>query len=194
LQILRILGIVCQETRLQTKSISISHLHRILFYCFYSVCFWLFETGCHYVAQGAIKRENLLPQRPRYWDYRCALSHLSQIFVVLAYTFSPVFLTEFIFGIWCEARVQIYSHIWRYYKLRSLALCDFMLSLGYRCQKWTELQDGQLVSTVLTVGKKSPHLEVTVVSCIGWWERRGKQFVFPIDFGKKMEWTPVTLG
>jgi hypothetical protein len=35
-------------------------------------CFFIFETGCHYLAQADLKLLILLPQPPGCWDYRCA--------------------------------------------------------------------------------------------------------------------------
>jgi hypothetical protein len=34
-----------------------------------------FQTGSHYEAQAGLKLPILLPQPPKYWDYRRALLH-----------------------------------------------------------------------------------------------------------------------
>jgi hypothetical protein len=41
-----------------------------------SIFFFFFnKTRSHYVAQAGLGPKNLLPQSPKYWDYRCIQSH-----------------------------------------------------------------------------------------------------------------------
>jgi hypothetical protein len=72
------LFIIIFSSHLDCSSRKFNYEKRRGFLNFYCFTFGFFEIGSCHVAQADLELAILLPQPPKYWDYRCDSLHLAE--------------------------------------------------------------------------------------------------------------------